>query len=689
MLPRERAKEVLPVNDFVSALSVLGVRGLLPLVYGLTVALILTAGYGQGPGVSFRTSLLAAAFVLLDAGLVEATFRDSRKQTGMSPTNGDTAAMLVRLAVKYYLIVVVAMLSFEIGLAGGLSAAAAFVLAAAVAATVYVLFTALHNESVHVRGTEPISMTRAQLRAFASGGLFGEWFRFVPGLWLPVRALKLGVLIVGGSQTGKTLLLRLLLQWILSGRRYYFGIPLPGRRRKVRLFVFDGKADLLPVIAATAAGTPIYVMNPFDSHTPSDEKRRIYRSTRWAIAKDTATPAQAKTVARVFVPDDPSIQRDPFWVLATIMIISGVFIALHQKKPGAWSLADVVRVFGSEADLRALLASCRFTKNRLFYLEQAKNSSADILKTICNYILSLEEVAAVWEHSTHETSLVEWAAGDGVILCPVDATLKEPLDALYRAFFKRMVQVLLRPNAEREERTFVILDEATHAGELPFLNTLLTMGFGKGAYCFLAFQSREGFASVLTRERASEAMGQTRNRIYTQMNEDATNKAVSEEIGKHEFWKTTPAHGAQPEKKETAERSAVSPEDLMHLRAASREGGMTAYVTSPLIAAVTKLDLTGKELKRLVSPEDSTVPAAREAPPKHQYLEPWGSDERRALGLPEVQPEPVPKPASAPKPQPETAPEPPPNKPPRPRGRRRRRAEGTLFDDPPEEEHSH
>ena len=48
---------------------------------------------------------------------------------------------------------------------------------------------------------------------------------------------------------------------------------------------------------------------------------------------------------------------------------------------------------------------------------------------------------------------------------------------------------------------------------------------------------------------------------------------------------------------------------------------MTAYVTSPLIAAVTKLDLTGPELVRLVAAEDRTVPAAREAPSEHQYLE--------------------------------------------------------------------
>jgi hypothetical protein len=248
-----------------------------------------------------------------------------------------------------------------------------------------------------------------------------------------------------------------------------------------------------------------------------------------------------------------------------------------------------------------------------------------------------------------------------------------------------MVQVLLRPNAEQEDPTFVILDEATHAGELPLLNALLTMGFGKGAYCFLAFQSREGFASVLTRERASEATGQTRNRIYTQMNEDATNKAVSEEIGKHQFWKTTPAHGGLGEKRETVEQAAVSPEDLMHLRAASREGGMTAYVTSPLIAAVTKLDLTGPELVRLVTPEDRTVPAAREAPSEHQYLEPWSADERLALGLPTAQP----KPAPAPEPTPETPPAPPPNEVRPPRRRRRRSpgatppAEETLFDDPP------
>jgi hypothetical protein len=527
-------------------------------------------------------------------------------------------------------------------------------------------------------------MARAQLRAFAHGGLFGEWFQFVPGLWLPIRALKLGFLIVGGSQTGKTLLLRLLLRWILSGQRFYFGIPSPGRRRKTRAFVFDGKADLLPVLAALTR-VPIYVMNPFDKHTPSDEVRKIFRCVRWALARDTVNPAQAKTVARVFVPDDPNIQRDPFWVLATIMIISGVFIALHKKKPLGWSLADVVRVFGSEEDLTALLASCPHTKNRLPYLEKARNSSADILKTICNYILSLEEVAAVWERSTHEISLVEWGKGEGVILCPVDATLKEPLDAVYRAFFKRMVQVLLRPNAEKGGPTFVILDEATHAGELPLLNTLLTMGFGKRAYCFLAFQSREGLASVLTRERASEAMGQTRNRIYTQMNEDATNKAASEEIGKHQFWKTTPAHGGQGERRETVEQPAVSPEDLMHLRAASREGGMTAYVTSPLIAAVTKLDLTGPELVRLVAAEDRTVPAAREAPSEHQYLEPWSTDERLALGLPTAQPKPAPAP--------EAAPEPPQN--PLPPRRRRRRppgatpaAQDTLFDDPPEEEQS-
>jgi hypothetical protein len=602
-----------------NAIALLGGAAAIPAAFAGLDYVVLHYGYLAAKDLSLTAAAAAAVFAALDGVSAEQTFRTSRLPEG--PAVSETKGFLERLSLRLAVARLGAVGAFTWAaattgdrlslVAGGLGAVAA-----------YCAVAAFQTESTHISGTELLTQEEARRRLSARRPWFDKGFPLVPGLDLPTaRAEKQGTIYIGASQTGKTLLLRYNMQTTL-------------RRKPVRAVVYDGKADLLPALVGIGPSVNIYGMNAFDNPKASEPKRKVFRCCRWKFGRDCPNPAVAKAMANVIAAADTTKLNDPFWVEAARAIISGAFIYFQHVKPdGSWGLEDVVRLFQNVQDLEFALGSCPHTRDRLQYLTKAQNSAGDVLKTILNYVLQFSEICAMWEHSETEISLTEFMHGDGILLLPVDETARAPLDTLYRAMFLRLVQLQLRPGAKKFGKTHFYLDEVKEAGRLIGLSSLLVRGFGKGAVCYLTFQSFEGFKAVLGPE-AHEVVGTCRNRVVTQLTEAATASVISQEFGKRTVWRVTPAHGKEPEHLTKETKDVVSPDDLKGLQAANEELGMSAYVESREFHGVTRFAISGPGLRAAIMKEaeiDDVVPLGKE---HTMHLRPWTEAERIALGLP-------------------------------------------------------
>ncbi len=618
---------------FWNAVAFAGALGAVPAAVGAFAYWLLRFGYGNPFLIAVEGGVTAGLLSLLDAYPVERTFRESREVIHDGATADDTLKLLSKLAAKYCLVLLAIVLFFEWAYAK-MPLRLSLLTCAAAGVVVYGLYSRFQNESVFVKGREVISFGEARRRARSRRKLFEPTFELVPGLHLRERAKQYGIAFIGASRTGKTTLVRLDMQQSFCPRRTLLDELLGRPRRRCRGLVYDGKADLLPVLSGMRPSCDILSFNLFDDPTKSHPERRVYRSVRWAIAEDVIDPATAETFAPVFVPTDTGNLKDPFWVMAATHVVSGVMMALHAKKPLKWTLADFVRVFEYKEDVLSILDTSDYSRQCMSFLKSKGVSSDDVLKTLMNYIRQLRTLSAAAERSEHPgVSLRKWAAGEGIIVLPVDERVRTPLDTYYRVIFTAIVQMMLAPDQEKNGVTDIFLDEIREAGYLPPLNSLLCRGFGKNAVVRLAYQSQAGMSDAQgSRDLSAEILGLCQNLVVCELSEGETATTISEQWGDHDVYRTTEA-GTR--RRET--HRALFPPEFARLQPADLYQGMSAFVTSPeLTGAVTKFEISGR-LFSLLTPVDD-IPAVSKVLEANQYLPKWTEDEREALGLPRKEP---------------------------------------------------
>ena len=123
---------------------------------------------------------------------------------------------------------------------------------------------------------EAVALAKSLLKPGEDGVPWG-------GLQLPLAATITHILVVGASNSGKTITLRLLMRAVF---------PRIGFRRDRRALVCDGKRELLTYLPRMGLRCPIKIMNPLDQ-----------RSAAWDIAKDCTDPSTAWEFAVILVPE--------------------------------------------------------------------------------------------------------------------------------------------------------------------------------------------------------------------------------------------------------------------------------------------------------------------------------------------------------------------------------------------------
>ena len=331
------------------------------------------------------------------------------------------------------------------------------------------------------------------------------------GLPFPERFSSGHFFILGAIGSGKTVLLRLLLQSIVPGIK-------PGSNW--RMVINDPKKEMLGLLSGMMLQCRVIVLNPFDT--------RFYS---WAMAKDINSPVAATQMAHALIKEEKG--ENAFFVKAARDLMSGVIQALIISRPGEWTLAELLRILSDRKQVKDLLWSVPETHH--FADEHFKRDDRtlnNVFYTITANVSTLRCVAALYEKSERQFSLQDWLDDECILVLGHDERLREPINAINRLLMDRMAELLLSQSESDTRRTWIVLDELEETCPYPSLAKLLTEGRSKGVRGILGTQLVEGLRDSYGKDKADKIIAICGNKAFLRTDSSTTSQLCAEVLGK-------------------------------------------------------------------------------------------------------------------------------------------------------------
>jgi type IV secretory pathway TraG/TraD family ATPase VirD4 len=333
-------------------------------------------------------------------------------------------------------------------------------------------------------------------------------------------------LIVGTTGSGKTLVIRMMLNSIL-----YNLMVAPD----YRAVIYDEKQNMVSIIKANEVPDEnILIMNPFDS-----------RCVSWDIAKDVTGPDTSFQIASILIPEEEGSQNR-FFTDAGRDLLSGVMNVFIEKgydkeqKTGIkrdWRLSDVLYTMQRKERIAEVLSQTDEGKDLIDLYLNTERTTDNILSTIRTRLAPLQVPIALWRHAEEKgrkISLREFLGGRYVLVLGNNQKARVPLQALNRIIFQRLTELLLDQPDDPKHYTWFILDELRKIGKLTGLDDLMNNGRSKGACVALAFQDIDGLRAVYGKEVAGEITAMCENICFMRLGGTETPRWASDFVGEKE-----------------------------------------------------------------------------------------------------------------------------------------------------------
>ena len=348
----------------------------------------------------------------------------------------------------------------------GVRSLVAFLLAVASSWLVFQAAARPMSRVRHIEGDQLLEGKEAERAAKAQSDP-KPWVKLHPLLGISKEQATYHTLIVGGTGSGKSVILARLIKQIAI-------------EKNKKCLIYDVKGDW------TAALPRALLISPWDR-----------RSARWSISADVQTPQAAETLAQSLI---PSSKEGDFWTPAARAIVVGVLIMLiykrqHEGKHWSWrTLADTLQADAYE--LHDIMAAYYPAGLRLL-ADPSSTTALNVLQTISAHTRVIEQLAVAWddEGQREDFSITAWAMDNykgrhrQVIL---QAGPDRDLTARYiSAMINTLIPVVISPSMKDDwmRRTLALfLDEFTSIGKVDW-GPLLDKSRSKGGVIYLAFQS--------------------------------------------------------------------------------------------------------------------------------------------------------------------------------------------------------
>ena len=339
---------------------------------------------------------------------------------------------------------------------------------------------------------------------------------FFAGHWLPFEAATSHFLVMGATNTGKTLIQRMLMQSALKNI---------GAGLDQRAIVFNAKQDVLSILAGMNLNCPVVTLDPFDA-----------RGYAWDMAADITTRTDAETLAANLVPiDEHATQK--FFDEAVRSLYEEVIVTFIETAPGDWTLGDVIFAMRDRERLTRVLKQTEEGRELLKLCFANEETAQNIMATVNVRTKPYRSIAGCWQWAKDEgrtVSLTKWLGEESV-----SGARQQPQGKTRHPGDQSGALHAARPAHPRPGRIedpaqlgFPGRGEAGRAA----CGAHRPHGRGrfKGACVVLGFQDIEGMKHVHTTHLANELVGQAHNVCVTKLINPETAELVSKMIGEYE-----------------------------------------------------------------------------------------------------------------------------------------------------------
>ena len=439
---------------------------------------------------------------------------------------------------------------------------------------------------------------------------------FFAGHWLPFEAATSHFLVMGATNTGKTLIQRMLMQSALKSI---------GAGLDQRAIVFNAKQDVLSILAGMNLNCPVVTLDPFDA-----------RGYAWDMATDITTRTDAETLAANLVPiDEHATQK--FFDEAVRSLYEEVIVTFIGTAPGDWTLGDVIFAMRDRERLTGVLKQTEEGRELVKLCFANEETAQNIMATVNVRTKPYRSIAGCWQWAKDEgrtVSLTKWLSEESVLVLGNSHTARPAIRAINQVLFTRLAQLILDQDESKTRRNWIFLDEVRQAGRLAALTDLMVEGRSKGACVVLGFQDIEGMKHVHTTHLANELVGQAHNVCVTKLINPETAELVSKMIGEYEAIEkdesVTESQGGGRSRTVSARRvrrPAAMPSEIMSMLMPSPKTGLTFYALTPLGAY--RETIPGKVVASTLmgantDPARGGMPNRVPVPAERQVLRPWG-----------------------------------------------------------------
>lgn len=418
-------------------------------------------------------------------------------------------------------------------------------------------------------------------------------------------------LAVGATGSGKTLILRTLLQSALSE---------VGKGKGVHGLVYDAKLDMMPILSSFVDRRLIKNFNPFDE-----------RGVAWKIHLDIDTPVKALQLTYNLVPERHS-HSESFFENAVREHIWAVIVSFNLSGT-EWTFADLFRVLSNVRLLKRVIRRHPQTEFVYsMYLTEPKLSK-DIIASIAACCARYRQIAACWEHAKESISIRECIENEYVAILgnyEIARIAMQRINCVLSNCYTD--QVLFLP--EYNGNTFwVVFDELSEAGYMPHLIPFVKKSRSKGGVLLIAFQALPGLQSdrMYSQHGTDDLLGNISNRFIARIEDTTSARWLSDYIGEQDAEQISRTHsfgkGGSSETRSKANQKTILPSEFMSIPHCGPRAGLTGlFKLRSTDAFWDRLD-ANKLFNEVLLPAAKDVPAFIERPSAHQHLEPWTPEE--------------------------------------------------------------
>ena len=450
---------------------------------------------------------------------------------------------------------------------------------------------------------------------------------FFAGHWLAFEHALNHFLVVGATNTGKSLIQRMLMQSALKNI---------GKGQDQRAIVFDAKQDVLSKLAGMNLSCPTKTFDPFD--------RRGYA---WDMAADITTLTDAQTVAENLVPVDEHANQK-FFDDSVRSLFQEVIVTFIDTAPGAWTFPDVIHTLQDRDRLCEVLKQTAAGRERLkscFANEETARNIVSTLSTRTNRYLA---VAGAWQRAIEQgrrLSLNDFMNDEYVLVLGNNHKARPAIQAINQVLFTRLKDLILDQSESETRRTWIFLDEVRQAGRLEALTSLLVEGRSRGACVVLGFQDIEGMKAVHTPYLANELMGQAHNICFTKLVNPETAAHASHKFGEVEetvenvsFTESARGGRSRTVSAVRVKKQAIMASQFMTSPMPSRKKGLSFYAITSGPLGSYHHTMSGEEVASMLcapntDPAKGGMPNRMPIPGDWERARPWGLGDYLRLKL--------------------------------------------------------